>query len=130
MAEATMENERMKIKAWRLPTEDGNPMGYSVWKVSPSFAAAVGAYLDRAPDVEDHTAWEYIQIVPINSLEKWWKGNDGAQAWRHIETGYTIPDFCRQTAGYPEVWTRADAEGAEEVEISEDSPVWRYIIEH
>lgn len=115
--------------AWILPSKDGNPMGHQSWEREASFRAAVRAFAGRVPDADDHTAWDYIQIVPVRSLDAYRSGNDGAQGWRHRETGITIPDYCRQTGGTPELWTRENwIEQDRAVTIADGSPVLDYII--
>lgn len=119
----------MEIVAYKLPTENGYPMGWYVWDVGDSFRHAILAFADVAPDPQDYEKWEFIQIVPKESLELYPFGNNGAQAWRHIETGYAIPDYCRQTGGCPEIWTREEMEWSTKVEIAADSPIFDYIVE-
>lgn len=112
-------------------------MGHEVHEVEPSFKAAVAPFMDVAvaalmdvtiPDPEDHTAWHYVQVVDQRSVDAWWSGNNGSQGWWHKKTGYTIPDFCRQQGGCPEVWTRQQLEESDQVIIAHDSPIIAYMI--
>jgi len=116
------------LTIWRLDTEDGFPMGYSEWTVKESFAAAIEAFPD-APNQNDPSAWEYVQVVSAVNIIQYYCGNDGAQGWRHIETGYTIPDYCRQTGGCPEIWTRENALQQANIVISNDSPILDFLVE-
>lgn len=113
--------------SWVLPSEDGNPMGYNQWERAASFAAAIANFQREAPS-RQHEDYDYVQVVPKTSLARWLVGNDGAQGWRHRATGWTIPDFCRQTGGTPEMWNRAAANEAVAVPLAEDSPIWRYVL--
>lgn len=120
----------MIVIAWKLPMEDGAPMGHEVHLVEPSFKAAIRDFTYGAPDPDDYTAWEYVQVVDRNSLNSWWSGNDGSQGWRHKETGYTIPDYCRQVGGCPEIWTKVQMELSEPVIIAHGSPIIDYMKVH
>lgn len=118
----------MKIVAWTLPTEDGSPMGHEVHLVETSFKAAIEDFTFGAPDPDDFTAWEYVQAVDQRSLDAWWSGNNGSQGWWHKKTGYTIPDFCRQQGGCPDVWTRQQLEVSDQVIVAHGSPIVDYMI--
>lgn len=61
--------------------------------------------------------WDFVLVVPLISVQQYWCGNDGMQAWRHKKTGYVVPDHCRQTGGCPEVWNTSDVKGKRELEI-------------
>jgi hypothetical protein len=71
--------------------------------------------------------YDYVQIVPLASWTRYSSGNDGAQGWRHKQTGWTIPDFCRQSQGYPEMWFKGKWP---KLAIAENSPVLACLIVH
>lgn len=113
-------------RVYRLDYGDGYPMGFYNWELAPSLNAAL-ANFPEATDRDDVNAWQYVQIVPLASWKAYSFGNDGTQAWRHKATGYTVPDYCRQTGGTPELWTHNKKR---QLETTPDSPVWDYVIEH
>lgn len=82
------------------------------------------AYADVAPSLA-LADYDYIQIVPLTSYRRFFLGNDGAQAFRHKATGWTIPDYCRQEGGCPEIWNRMNRK---QVDLSVNSPVWSYLV--
>ena len=112
-------------RIYRLDYGDGYPMGYGDWSLEPSLKAALDNF-PESPERDNLEAWEYVQIVPMKSHKRYTIGNDGAQAWRHKETGYTVPDYCRQSGGCPEIWSRTRRK---QLHIASNSPVWDYIVE-
>lgn len=93
---------------------------------------AFKAALVRVPDVPGeftlkHEDWDYVYVVRRRSYRKYWSGNDGSQGWRHRETGYTIPDFCRLTGGCPDMWHRTRRR---QLTVREDSPILNYLVSH
>lgn len=114
----------MKYRIYRLDYGDGHNMGYHTWELEPSLRMALKNF-PQAPDRKDLGAWEYVQIVPMSSWNEYYCGNDGAQGWRHKKSGYTVPDYCRQTGGHPEVWTHTKRK---QLTIREGSPVLDYIV--
>ena len=72
--------------------------------------------------------WDFVLVTPLISVQSYWAGNDGMQAWRHRKTGYTIPDHCRQTGGCPEVWSMWDVKGKKERIIQNLHQIEPYVI--
>jgi len=110
-------------------------MEVRVFKIEPNggsytpkewFAMSIEAFGDIAPSTrfEDY---DYVQLVPQSSYDLYFSGNDGTQAWRHRKSGWTIPDYCRQVSGYPEMWNKTRKKN---LEISKDSPVFDFLIVH
>jgi len=88
------------------------------------FDLGLEAFIDEAPS-SDLRDYDYIQIIPLSSYKRHFFSNDGTQAFRHRETGWTMPDYCRQRGGCPEMWERSRRRN---LEISEGSPVWDFIV--
>jgi hypothetical protein len=112
-------------------TEDDAPgYGHQSNEFEESLEAALEQY-PSAPDRDNPAAWEYVQLIPLDSWRgSWYMGNDGTQAWRHRKTGLTIPDYCRQTNGCPEIWNRANMEGRKQLTIAPHSPALDYLVIH
>ena len=75
-----------------------------------------------------YSEWDFVLVVPWNSVRLYWSSNDGMQAWRHRQKKYLVPDHCRQTAGCPEMWTVADVKGKRELQIDNLDLISRYIV--
>jgi hypothetical protein len=60
--------------------------------------------------------WKFVLVVPLKSVKEFWCANDGMTAWRH-QSGYVIPDLCRQEGGCPEVWNASEVLGKRELPI-------------
>ena len=88
------------------------------------FDESIRAFRDVAPStrLEDY---DYVQLVPLSSYRRYFSGNDGAQGWRHRTSGWTIPDYCRQAGGRPEIWTKTRKHN---LEVSDGSPVLDFLI--
>ncbi|MCA9912405.1 MAG: hypothetical protein KC496_03615 [Anaerolineae bacterium] len=84
------------------------------------FKRSMAAFRRKAPDPNDLSKWQYVTIIPMKSYRSSYCGNDGAQGYRHRETGYTIPDLCRQHGGQPEVWSQGRRR---QLTIAPDSPI-------
>lgn len=95
------------------------------WTKEGWFEKSIKVFRDKAPstDIDDY---DYVQIVPQCSYYRYWCGNDGTQAFRHRDTGWTFPDYCRQQGGCPEMWYRSRRR---QMDVSQDSPVLAYIVE-
>jgi len=72
--------------------------------------------------------WDFVLVIPLESVRKYWSGNDGMQAWRHRRTGYVVPDHCRQTGGCPEVWNSSDVKGRRELEIANLEEIEEFVV--
>ena len=72
--------------------------------------------------------WDFVLVVPWNSVRRYWCSNDGMQAWRHKQTGYVVPDYCRQTGGCPEVWHVDDVRGKRELKIANLAEVGPFVV--
>lgn len=113
----------MKMMAIRAFQIDFSEASYSLkeW-----FRLSMLAFKRQAPSL-DLADYDYVQLIPLKSYRAYFSGNDGAQGFRHKVTGWTIPDYCRQSDGYPEIWSKTHAR---QLDISEESPIWRYLIVH
>jgi len=112
----------MEVRTFQINEEwDDCSWGKAGW-----FEASIEAYLDQAPSIK-MSDYDYIQIVPLSNYKQFPFGNDGAQAFRERETGWTFPDHCRQVGGCPEIWHTSKKHN---LSISTDSPVWDYILEY
>jgi hypothetical protein len=74
--------------------------------------------------------WDYIQVVPMEDWRTLWSGNAGMQGWRHKQTGYTIPDYCRLSRGTPEMWEKERHKYRRQVIITNLRKNRPYIIVH
>ena len=90
------------------------------------FEVSIAAFEDDAPSL-NRADYDYVWIIPIASYRNFWIGNDGAQGFRHRATGWTFPNWCRQSGGCPEIRQRSRRR---QLSISNDSPVLRYICHH
>lgn len=90
------------------------------------FERSIEQFASVAPSLEPED-YDYVQIVDRESYDHYYIGNDGAQAFRHKATGWTFPDFCRQSHGCPELWQRSRRR---QLHISKDSPVLGYLCRH
>lgn len=70
------------------------------------FEVSLAYYTDGAPSLSMDD-YDYVQIVPCSVYYAYYSGNGGAQAFRHRESGWTFPDYCRQLGGCPEMWVRS-----------------------
>jgi len=119
---------------WRLRFRKKLKRDVRVYKISSSggysdrewFEKSIVSFKSTAPSArfEDY---EYVQVVPMASWKKFPSGNDGSQGWRHKATGYTIPDYCRQTQGCPDMWYKGRYK---QLLIAENSPILHCLIKH
>jgi hypothetical protein len=119
MAGAMM--DRIKIRAWQINDQWED----HAWYKEEWFDASLAAFSSDAPS-KDSADYDYIQIVPMAHYRAYFSGNGGAQAFRHKGTGWTFPDHCRERGGCPEMWKRSYRH---QVTISDDSPVWSYLVD-
>ena len=89
------------------------------------FEMSLTAYAHDAPSARRED-YDYVQVVPIDSWKSFPSSNDGSQGWRHKTTGWTIPDYCRQYGGSPDVWSKDHH--YRQLKISADSPVLDHLI--
>lgn len=109
-----------KVRVFKIDADTGN------YTPEEWFNMSIKAFRTIAPSTrfEDY---DYVQLVPRSSYSKYCSGNDGAQGWRHRKSGWTIPDYCRQINGYPEMWVTTRKRN---LEISKDSPALDFLIIH
>ena len=110
----------VKVRVYKIPSDDGQYSEQEWFKLS------IKAYAQNAPSTRLKD-YDYVQVVPMSLWKSFPSGNDGSQGWRHKTTGWTIPDYCRQTGGYPEVWSKSNYR---QLAISEDSPILDHLIVH
>ena len=104
---------------------------------------SVSAWGTRLPDAlrgMPFSMYDYVLVVPLQSVRSFFSGNDGMQAWRYRGTGlkppysgtwagYVIPDFCRQEGGCPEMWNgEADIKGKPELLIKNLKEIETYVV--
>lgn len=107
----------MKARIYQI-NDDWQDHSWPDW-----FEKSIEAFADQAPSL-DPTDYDYVQIIPLDRYKGYYCGNGGAQGFRHKITGWTFPDWCRQTGGCPEMWYTTKRR---QLTISEDSPVWDYL---
>lgn len=111
----TTERPIPKVRCYQI----NDQWEWRAWRTLKWFEASMEAFADQAPST-DPEDYDYVQVVPIRSYRAWRCGNDGAQGFRHRETGWTIPDHCRQSGGCPEMWHRSRRW---QREIASNSPI-------
>lgn len=94
--------------------------------IEECFLESIKKYQDAAPSF-DFLDYDYIQITPKDSYERWDSANDGPQGYRHRETGWTIPVNCIQFGKTPKMWIKTNSSLRKQLNISEDSPIWNFI---
>jgi len=109
----------MNIRAFKIDVEGG-------YSAKEWFEMSIRAFKDIAPSLEFED-FDFVQLVPRCSYRRYFSGNDGAQGWRHRRSGWTIPDYCRQVGGCPEMWTRTKKRN---LEIPGASPILCYMLVH
>ena len=108
----------MDVRTWQI-NDDWQDHSWPNW-----FKKSLEAFADEAPSI-DPADYDYVQITPMDHYKGYYCGNGGAQGFRHKATGWTFPDWCRQTGGHPEMWTTTKRH---QLTISDDSPIWDYIV--
>jgi hypothetical protein len=108
-----------KVRVYKIEFSGG-------YSVEEWFKLSIKDFKRKAPStvMDDY---DYVQVVPLSSWHKFWQGNDGSQGWRYKKTGWTIPDYCRQRNGCPEVWTKSNYR---QLDIAEDSPIFKFLSLH
>jgi hypothetical protein len=94
------------------------------WGMLEWFQASIEPFKDDAPSTEPND-YDYIQVIPDESASAYPFGNDGAQGFRHRETGWTFPDHCRQNGGRPELWHQDDMN---KPHLSINGPISSFIV--
>lgn len=112
-----MRQETIRVRAFKIDFGEGSYSSREWFKMS------IRAFRDEAPSLKFED-YDYVQLVPIASYRSYYSGNDGSQGWRHRKSGWTIPDYCRQRGGRPEIWTKTNKRN---LEISPISPIWNYL---
>lgn len=90
------------------------------------FVTSIKKFKDNAPSF-DFQDYDYVQIIPKSSYERWDSANDGPQGYRHKKTGWTIPVDCIQCGKTPKMWTKTNDSTREKLKVSVDSPIWNFI---
>ena len=96
------------------------------WTAEEWFRASIKQFTQEAPSTKLRD-YDYVQVIDGRDYRRFSCGNSGSQGFRHKQTGWTIPDYCRQTGGYPEIWTKTKRK---QLPISEDTPIIDYLIIH
>ncbi|MCW3976024.1 MAG: hypothetical protein NWE86_07270 [Candidatus Bathyarchaeota archaeon] len=91
------------------------------------FLESLKKFRDTAPSF-DFLGYDYIQIIPKKSYEQWDSANDGFQGYRHKETGWTVPVNCIQCGKTPRMWIKTNSSIRSQLVISNDSPIWNFIV--
>ncbi len=91
------------------------------------FFESLKKYRDIAPSF-DLRDYDYIQVIPLKSYEHLDSANDGAQGYRHKETGWTVPVSCIQSGEIPKMWIKTNSSFRDRLIISDDSPIWSFIV--
>lgn len=85
-------------------------------------------YIRKSDDEWVVKDWDFVLVVPLISVRRFWCANDGMTAWRRRQCGYTIPDHCRQTGGCPEVWNSDDVKGKRELLIANPAEIEEFVV--
>jgi len=91
------------------------------------FFESLKKYRDIAPsfDFEDY---DYVQVIPKKSYVRWDSANDGTQGYRHKGSGWTVPVNCIQSGKIPKMWAKTNSSLRNQLNVSENSPIWNFII--
>jgi hypothetical protein len=106
----------MRYRCYQI--NDTEPEGFA-W-----FAKSIADYREQGVTLWREN-YDYIVIIRLDEYRRYPFGNCGcSQGYRHKHTGWTIPDYCRQSGGCPEIWHKTKRR---QLEVSEDSPILDYI---